>query len=152
LSDPTAEITIDISPQTVSGWIVKVKVTVGGKPVGANEAEVSLYETTAWQIFKHNYGPVKTDASGVATFTDVAGAYYFLGVKIDNIYYDAVAKLLVSKGPFPAGTTAKKGFKLEDGTWSNPGEVICEACGGGIPLGPYTVLTCPYCGAQYTRS
>ena len=151
MSDPTAEFTIDISPATTPGWIVKVKVTVMGKPVGLNEAEVTLTETTWWQPFKKTYGPVKTDSSGVASFANVAGAYYLFGVKIDNIYYDAVAKLLVKKDPFPAGTTAKKGFRLEDGTWSDPGEVVCEVCGEGITLGPYTVLTCPRCRTTYVR-
>jgi len=151
MGDPTFEFTIDISPATVPGWIIRAKVTVMGKPVGAGEAEVTLYETTWWQPFKKTYGPVKTDSYGVATFTNVAGAYYLLGRKIDNIYYDAVAKLLVNKDQIPAGITAKKSFKLLDGEGEDPGEVVCEICGGGIPLGPWTILTCPHCGAKYTK-
>jgi len=150
---PVADVTLEIKSETMPEWMVRVKVLVEGKPVGANEAEVTLQETTPWVgiLLRKNYGPVKTDANGVATFTGVSGAYYLFGVKLDNIYYDVVAKLLVDKGPFKAGTVAKKRLVIQDGTWSDPPEVICEACGGGVPLGPWDVITCPRCGAQYSR-
>jgi hypothetical protein len=164
---PEAEITLNFTPEAVPGWTVKAHITVMGKPVGKGEAELRLYETTIWQPFKHNYGPALTDESGTAIISGVAGAYYLFGAKIDNIYYDAVAKLLVDKDGIKAGTEAKKSLVFEDGKWHDPsGNVrdlafdfstqavaevlICDQCGSILNVyGDFAF--CPVCGAVYER-
>ena len=162
--DPVAELTINFTPETTTNWYIKVTVQVAGKPVGKGEAEVSVYETTMWQPFKHNYGPVLTDENGVAWIGPVAGAYYLFGAKIDNIYYDVVATLKVEKPPVPAGAQAKKGIVIEDGSWRfpyrfsvktltlniEPNVFRCSVCGSLIrPVGD--VAVCPTCGSRYRR-
>jgi hypothetical protein len=161
-----AVITLNFTPEAVIGWTVKAHITALGTPVGKGEAELRLYETTWWQPFKHNYGPALTDESGTAIISGVAGAYYLFGMKIDNIYYDVVAKLLVDKGPIKAGTEVKKSLVFENGTWHDPdgnimdlafdfsastSEVlICDQCGSILNVhGDFAF--CPVCGSIYER-
>jgi hypothetical protein len=123
--DPTAEITLNFTPQTTEQWWITVYVKVMNQPVGAGEAKVEVKETTWWQPFKHNYGPIYTDSNGVAKIGPVAGAYYSCPlpgwcILVAPIEYDVIATLLVDKGPFKTGTQTKKHIVIKDGEWSDP--------------------------------